>query len=167
MGTCSGVIGRTSEGYRPSGAAGVGGVASVIGRGISTTVGGLLIVLGLRSLLVAPDPETQPLRWMEAISSISPPRAFDFGVALFPIQIKNLAIFVACLGLIATASLGPGDHAVALGLALLVFAIPVLAEFKLEGHTVLLVSEIALAIVLVLLLPRSLRRSPAGSMGWL
>jgi len=105
----------------------VGGGASVIGRGISTTVGGLLIVLGLRSLLVAPDPETQPPRWMESISSISPPRAFDFGVALFPIQIKNLAIFVACLELIAAASLGPGGHAVALGLALLVFAIPVLA----------------------------------------
>jgi hypothetical protein len=48
-------------------------------------------------------------------------------VALFPIQIKNLAIFVACLELIAAASLGPGGHAVALGLALLVFAIPVLA----------------------------------------
>ena len=99
----------------------------MIGRGISTTVGGLLIVLGLRSLLVAPDPETQLPRWMESISSISPPRAFDFGVALFPIQIKNLAIFVACLELIAAASLGPGGHAVALGLALLVFAIPVLA----------------------------------------
>ena len=42
-----------------------------------------------------------------------------------------------------------------------------LVEFKLEGHTVLLVGEIALAIVLVLLLPRSLRRSPAVSMGWL
>ena len=126
-GTCSSVIGRTTEGYRPSWAAGVGGVASVIGRGISTTVGGLLIVLGLRSLLVAPDPETQPPRWMESISSILPLRAFGLGVALVPIQIKNLAIFVACLELIAAASLGLGGHAVALGLALLVFAIPVLA----------------------------------------
>ena len=113
------------------GAAGAGGVASVIGRGISATVGGLLIVLGLRSLLVALDPETQPPRWMELISSISPPRAFGFGVALFPIQIKNLAIFVACLELIAAASLGPRGSAVALGLTLLVFAIPVLGQIGL------------------------------------
>ena len=100
--------------------------ASMIGRVISVMVGGLLIVLGLRSLLNAPDPDAQPPRWMESISSMSPAKAFGFGIALFPLQIKNLAIFVACMNLIAAASLSPRGSAVALALVLVVFAIPVL-----------------------------------------
>jgi hypothetical protein len=48
-------------------------------------------------------------------------------MALFPLQIKNLAIFVACVNLIAAASRSPRSNAVALGLVLVVFAIPVLA----------------------------------------
>jgi hypothetical protein len=108
------------------GAAGAGGAASTAGRVISASVGSLLIVLGLRSLLNAPDPDAQPPRWMKSVSSMSPPRAFGFGMALFPLQIKNLAIFVACINLIAAASLSSRGSAVALGLVLVVFAIPVL-----------------------------------------
>ena len=100
---------------------------STVGRVISATVGALLIVLGLRSLLIAQDPDAQPPRWMESISSMSPPRAFGFGMALFPLQIKNLAIFVACVNLIAAAGLSPRGSIVALMLVLLVFATPVLA----------------------------------------
>ena len=85
-----------------------------------------LIVLGLRSLLNAPDPDAQPPRWIELIHSMSPARAFGFGTVLFPIQINNLAIFVACVNLIAAASLSPPGSDVALGLVLVVFAIPVL-----------------------------------------
>jgi hypothetical protein len=109
-----------------AGAAGAGSAASTAGLVISASVGGLLVVLGLRSLLNAPDPDAQPPRWMESISSISPPRAFGVGMALFPLQIKNLAIFLACINLIAVASLSPRSNAVALGLVLVVFAIPVL-----------------------------------------
>jgi hypothetical protein len=99
--------------------------ASTIGRVFSAMVGGLLVAPGLRSLLYAPDPDAQPSRWMESISSMSPPRAFGVGMALFPLQIKNLAIFVACINLIAAASLSSRSSAVALGLVLVVFAIPV------------------------------------------
>lgn len=101
--------------------------ANLVGRVIGVTVGALLIVLGFRSLLNAPDPDAQPPRWMESIHSMSPPRAFGFGMALFPLQIKNLAIFVACLNLIAAASLNPQGNVAALGLVLVIFAIPVLA----------------------------------------
>jgi hypothetical protein len=107
-------------------AAGAGGAASTVGRVISATIGGLLIVLGLRSLLNAPDPDAQPPRWIESISSMSPAKAFGLGLMLFPVQIKNLAIFVACVNLIAVASLSPQSSIVALVLVLLVFAIPVL-----------------------------------------
>ena len=97
---------------------------STVGRLISATVGALLIVLGLRSLLS--PPEASSPRWMESINSMSPPRAFAFGIALFPLQVKNLAIFVACLNLIIASSLSPQGSIVALLLVLVIFAIPVL-----------------------------------------
>jgi hypothetical protein len=98
---------------------------STIGRIISVTIGALLVVLGLRSLLDLPDPDPQPRRWMESINSMSPARAFGFGMALFPLQVKNLAIFVACLNVIIASSLSPQGSIVVLGLVLVVFAIPV------------------------------------------
>src|SRR5215203_3087830 len=97
---------------------------STIGRVISMTIGALLIVLGLRSLLDSPDPDASPPAWMESIKVMSPPRAFGFGMALFPLQVKNLAIFVACLNLIIASTLGPRGSIVALMLVLVVFAIP-------------------------------------------
>jgi Sap, sulfolipid-1-addressing protein len=100
---------------------------STVGRLISATIGALLIVLGLRSLLVSPDPDVSQPSWMESINSMSPPRAFGFGMALFPLQVKNLAIFVACLNLILASSLSPRGSIVALMVVLVVFAIPVLA----------------------------------------
>jgi hypothetical protein len=60
------------------------------------------------------------------MNSMTPGKAFGFGMALFPVQIKNLAIFVACLNLIATANLDPHGSTVALVLVLVVFATPVL-----------------------------------------
>jgi hypothetical protein len=103
-----------------------GGAAHAVDRVFSATVGGLLVVLGLRNLLHVPDSDAQPPRWMESIRSVSPAKTFVFGMALFPIQIKNLAIFVACLNLIAVASLSPLGSVLALGVVLLIFAIPVL-----------------------------------------
>jgi uncharacterized iron-regulated membrane protein len=50
-------------------------------------------------------------------------KACGIGMVLFPVQIKNLAIFVACVNLIATAHLSPRGSLVALVLVLLVFAI--------------------------------------------
>lgn len=106
---------------------GAEGTIATVGRVVSVTVGAMLLVLGLRSLLGPPDPDASPPRWMESINSMSPPRAFGLGIALFPLQVKNLAIFVACLNLIIASSLGLEDSIAALGLVLVVFAIPVLA----------------------------------------
>jgi hypothetical protein len=97
---------------------------ATVGRIISATVGALLIVLGLKSLLDSSDLDASPPRWMESIDAMSPPRAFGFGMALFPLQVKNLAIFVACLNLIIASSLSPRGSIVAL--MLVIFAIPVL-----------------------------------------
>src|SRR5215213_3434802 len=101
-------------------------IVSTVGRVISATIGALLIVLGLRSLLASPDPDVSQPRWMQSINAMSPPRAFGFGTALFPLQVNNLAIFVATLNLIIASSLSPRGSIVALMLVLVVFAIPVL-----------------------------------------
>ena len=69
---------------------------------------------------------------MESVSFMTPAKAFGIGMMLFPIQIKipiqikNLAIFMACINLIATASFSPQGSIVALVLVLLIFAMPVL-----------------------------------------
>ena len=100
---------------------------STVGRTISATIGALLIVLGIRRLIYSPDPDAPPPRWMESINSMSPPRAFGFGMALFPLQVKNLAVFVACLNLIIASSLGPQGSIAALMIVLVIFVIPVVA----------------------------------------
>lgn len=99
---------------------------ATVGRVISISVGALLVVFGIKSLLNAPDPDAPPPGWMESINSISPPRAFAVGMALFPLQVKNLAIFVACIELIIASSLSPEGSIAALILVLVIFAIPVL-----------------------------------------
>ena len=103
-----------------------GDAISTVGRVVSVTVGALLLVIGIRSLLRSPGPEASKPGWLASIDSMSPPGAFGLGMVLFPVQIKNLAIFVACLNLIITSSLGPGGSVVALGLVLLLFTAPVL-----------------------------------------
>jgi hypothetical protein len=104
-----------------------GSAISTVGEVISVAVGALLIVLGLRSLLGAPDPDASPPGWLESIDNSTTSRAFGLGMALFPLQVKNLAIFVACLNLIIASGVGTEESIVALGLVLLVFALPVLA----------------------------------------
>jgi hypothetical protein len=110
-----------------TGVVGAAGIVSTVDRGMSLIVGGLLIVLGLRTLLLnTPDRAASAARWMESARYITPAKAFGIGMAFFPIQIKNLAIFIACTNLIATANLSPGVSIVALVVVLIVFAVPVL-----------------------------------------
>jgi threonine/homoserine/homoserine lactone efflux protein len=93
----------------------------------------LLIVLGLKSLLGSPDPDASPPGWLQSLDNSSPSRAFALGMALFPLQVKNLAIFIACLNLIIASNLGIQGGVVAL--VLLIFALPVLALTGLYAAT--------------------------------
>jgi len=79
---------------------------------------------------------------MESIKVMSPPRAFGFGTALFPLQVKNLAIFVACLNLIIASSLSPQGSIAALGLVLVVFVILVLVLIGLYASVPQRASEV-------------------------
>jgi hypothetical protein len=100
-------------------------IVLMIDRGMSLIVGGLLIAVGLRNLLFnAPSSGALVARWIDSVRSITPTKVFGIGTALFPIQIKNLAIFIACMNLIAMANLSPHGSIVALVVVLVVFAIP-------------------------------------------
>lgn len=105
---------------------GAEGTVATAGRVVSATIGALLFVLSLRSLLGSPDPDASPPGWLASINSLSPPRAFVVGVALFPLQVKNLAIFVVCLVLIIASGLRPEGSILALMLVLVIFTLPVL-----------------------------------------
>jgi len=107
-------------------------ILSIIDRGMSLIVGGLLIAVGLRILLLnASHTAEWTSRWIDSVRSITPTKAFGIGIALFPIQIKNLAIFIACMNLIAMANLSPHRSIVAVVVVLVVFAIPVLVLISL------------------------------------
>jgi hypothetical protein len=110
-----------------------GSAISTIGRVISAAVGVLLIVFGLKSLLGSPDPDASPPGWLQSLDNSSPSRAFALEMALFPLQVKNLAIFIACLNLIIASNLGIQGGVVAL--VLLIFALPVLALTGLYAAT--------------------------------
>jgi hypothetical protein len=56
-----------------------------------------------------------------------PSWAFGLGMALFPLQVKKLTTFVACLNLIIASGVGTEESIVMLTLVLLDFALPVLA----------------------------------------
>jgi hypothetical protein len=105
---------------------GAEGTVATAGRVVSATIGALLFVLSLRSLLGSPDPDASPPGWLASINSLSPPRAFVVRVALFPLQVKNLAIFVVCLVLIIASGLRPEGSILALMLVLVIFTLPVL-----------------------------------------
>jgi hypothetical protein len=119
IGAALGIVGLTLF-------SGAEGALSTVTRALSATVGSLLIVLGLRSLLNTPDSDAPPPGWMESVSSMTPAKAFGIGMVIFPIQIKTLVIFIACINLIATISFSTQGSIVALVLVLLIFAIPVL-----------------------------------------
>jgi len=104
-----------------------GSAISVVGRVISVTLGALLLVLGLGSLLGSSGSDTSPPGWLASIDNSSPFRAFAVGIALFPLQVKNLAIFIVCLNLIIASDLGTEGSILALTPVLLIFALPVLA----------------------------------------
>jgi hypothetical protein len=92
-------------------------------------VGGLiLLVYAARSFLKVPDPDAQPPRWMQRITSISTVQAFLFGVIL-TCSLKYLVVYLGGVALIYETALTFGQRVIALlvliTLALLSQIIPI------------------------------------------
>jgi hypothetical protein len=95
----------------------LGGPRRGIGPGLSVTLGGLCLVLALRTYLQVPDPDAPPPKWLERIQSIVPSRAFVFGVVLMATNVKILLIYTIGVAQI----LGAGLSRIASLILVLVF----------------------------------------------
>lgn len=71
-----------------------------------TTLGAVLIVVGIRQLLTQTDLDEPPSAWMKKISQFRPLTAFVVGLLMSMLGLKTLAIYVSCLSIIMTANLG-------------------------------------------------------------
>lgn len=72
---------------------------------IILVLGVLLILLGLRQIVVRTDADEPPAAWMEKVVKLRPLGAFGVGFLFSTLGLKNLTIYVTCLGIITTASL--------------------------------------------------------------
>jgi Sap, sulfolipid-1-addressing protein len=90
-----------------------------IGPGLSVALGGLCLVVALRTYLRVPDPDAPPPKWLATIESIVPSRAFIFGVVLMATNLKILVIY--CIGV--AQILGAGLSRVASLVLLVVFVL--------------------------------------------
>lgn len=86
---------------------------------VDIAVGVLLLLLVLRMLLNAPDPNAPPPKWLARLNSIGPGGSFLFGVAMLVFNFSTLALFIPAVGEIASAHLSAGQSAIALALLVL------------------------------------------------
>jgi hypothetical protein len=98
-----------------------------IGPGLSITLGGLCLVVALRTYLHVPDPDAPPPKWLEKIESIVPSRAFLFGIALMATNLKILVIYAIGVSQILAAELGPVAKLITILLFVIFIQIGVLA----------------------------------------
>lgn len=104
----------------------VSSMALRIGPLLSIILGGLCLVLALRSYLNVPDPDAPPPQWMTSLDTITPIRAYLFGIVLVATNLKLLAIYAVGLAQILAAELGLARSFITLLLFLLVMEIGVL-----------------------------------------
>ena len=97
-----------------------------IGPGLSIALGGLSLVVALRTYLRVPDPDAPPPKWLATIESIVPSRAFVFGIVLMATNLKILVIYTIGVAKILGAGLGPAESLITLLIFVLIIQLGVL-----------------------------------------
>ena len=97
-----------------------------IGPGLSIALGGLSLVVALRTYLRVPDPDAPPPKWLSTIESIVPSRAFVFGIVLMATNLKILVIYTIGVAKILGAGLGPAESLITLLIFVLIIQLGVL-----------------------------------------
>jgi len=97
-----------------------------IGPGLSIALGGLSLVVALRTYLRVPDPDAPPPKWLSTIESIVPGRAFVFGIVLMATNLKILVIYTIGVAKILGAGLGPAESLITLLIFVLIIQLGVL-----------------------------------------
>ena len=94
---------------------------------IIAMVGGLLLVLALKQLLGAPDPDAPPPAYMAKLESMSVSGALVTGLVLGLVNVKQLGIFAAGIAEIVEADVSTAQGWVALAILFLLIQIGVIA----------------------------------------
>ena len=90
-------------------------------------VGGLLLVLALKQLLGAPDPDAPPPAYMAKLESMSVSGALVTGLVLGLVNVKQLGIYAAGIAEIVEADVSTAQGWVALAILFLLIQIGVIA----------------------------------------
>jgi Sap-like sulfolipid-1-addressing protein len=90
-------------------------------------VGGLLLILALKQLLGAPDPDAPPPAYMAKLESMSVSGALVTGLVLGLVNVKQLGIYVAGIAEIVEADVSAAQGWVALAILFLLIQIGVIA----------------------------------------
>src|SRR5207247_1525694 len=100
--------------------AGASDKGSAVTGTIVAVLGAVLLVVAIKQLVNAPDPDAAPPRFMTRLDSMSAGGATVLGVVIGLINIKQLGIYVACISQILAANISTAQGRVALGVLLVV-----------------------------------------------
>ena len=87
---------------------------------VDAAIGVLLLVFALGEWLVRPAPRASAPKWMAAVDSVTPGKAFLFGTIRMGTDVGALALFVSGLKEIVAADLGAANSAIAFVLFVLI-----------------------------------------------
>ena len=119
-----GVIALTTAGTN----AGSSDTGSAVPGTIIAVLGGVLLVVAIKHLVNAPDPDAPPPKFTTKLDTMSPVGAAGLGVILGLINFKQLGIYVACISQILAADISTAQAWVALIVLLVVIQIGVIGS---------------------------------------
>ena len=107
--------------------AGSSDTGSAVTGTIIAVVGALLLILAVKQLLGAPEPDAPPPAYMAKLEKLSVPAALMMGLVLSLINVKQLGIYAAGVAEIVEADVSPAQSWVALAILLVLIQISVIA----------------------------------------
>lgn len=125
LGTVSAIVYAISNGADVSGSSGASDSTSVV----KMVLGGVLVLLGFRRWRKRPaheEPVPAP-RWMAAIDTVTPVRAFALAVALSVVNPKNLILTIGAASTVAQNGVSTGGAVVVLAVFVVVASLSIVA----------------------------------------
>jgi hypothetical protein len=108
------------------GATGESGEPSTVSLVIKILLGGLLLILALKTYLGEDDPDAPPPKLLTVLDKMGPGKLFLVGILLSIIQLRFVALVLAGVVIIATAQLPAGQNAIAILILALLMVWPML-----------------------------------------
>ena len=110
-----------------SNSSGSSSTGSAVTGTIIAVLGVLFVLMAVKLLLNAPDPDAPPPKFMTALDTMSVGRAAVFGAILALINFKQLGIYIGGIAQIVEAEISSAQRWVALGVLIFVLQIGIIA----------------------------------------